>query len=196
MHQHHHEWNEKVTIPQKRFEIKLSKFQKWQTFSSQEVQDYFSKLLSNEAWKEVYHFLHWAVISSHPDNRNATDPFSICLMLFIVQEWENLKNAKHEKSREKNLKFKIWNKIIKVSKMTDNFQFLNRQEIFYFSLEQRAKCNAQGAEKNQHPCTMFVRRYKTLSASYSVIRLGKKFVNSCIGQWYPHTLTTEIQDLK
>ena len=64
------------------------------------VQDSFSKLLSNEAWKEICHFLHWAVISSHPDNRNGTDPFIICLMLFIVQERENLKNAKHEKDRE------------------------------------------------------------------------------------------------
>ena len=52
----------------------------------QEVQDSFSKILSNEAWKEICHFLHWAVISSHPDNRNGTDPFCICLMLFIVQQ--------------------------------------------------------------------------------------------------------------
>ena len=66
--------------------------------------------------------------------------------------------------------------------MTDNFQFLKRQEMFSLSPEQRAKCNAQGAEKNQHPCLIFVRRYKTLSASYSVMRLGKKFVISCIGQ--------------
>ena len=42
----------------------------------QEVQDSFSKLLSNEGWKEICHFLHWAMISSHPDNRNGTDPFA------------------------------------------------------------------------------------------------------------------------
>ena len=157
------------------------------------MQGSFSKLLSNEAWKEICHFLHWAVISSHPNNRNGTDPFCICLMLFIVQQWENLKNAKHEKSREK-FKFKIWNKIVKVSKMTDNFQFLNRQEMFSLSLEQTAKCNVQGAEKkNQHPSLLFVKRCKALSASYLVMRLGKKFVISCIGQWYPHTLTTEME---
>ena len=113
----------------------------------QEEQDFFSNLFSNEAWKEICHFLHWAVISSHPDNRNGTDPFCICLILFIVQEWDNLKNAKHEKSRDKKFKSKIWNKIFKVSIMTDNFQFLNRQEMFSFSLEQRAKCNALGAER-------------------------------------------------
>ena len=55
-------------------------------YISHEVQDSFSKLLSIEAWKEICHYLHWAVISSHPDNRNGTDPFSICLMLFIVQQ--------------------------------------------------------------------------------------------------------------
>ena len=31
--------------------------------------------------------------------------------------------------------------------MTDNFLFLNRQEMFSLSPEQTAKCNAQGAEK-------------------------------------------------
>ena len=55
-------------------------------YGCQKIQDSFSKQLSNEAWKEICQFLHWAVISSHPDNRIGTDPFIICLMQFIVQQ--------------------------------------------------------------------------------------------------------------
>ena len=87
------------------------------------------------------------------------------------------------KKLSRKFKFKIWSKIVKVSKMTDNFQFLNRQGMFSFSPEQTAKCNAQGAEKKSTSMPYICREvYKTLSASYSVMRLGKKFVISCIGQ--------------
>ena len=30
----------------------------------------FCKQLNYEVWKEIIHFWHWAVISSHPDTRN------------------------------------------------------------------------------------------------------------------------------
>ena len=53
--------------------------------------------------------------------------------------------------------------------------------MFSLSIEQTAKDDAQGAEKNPHPCPIFVRRYKTLSASYSVMRLGKKLSFLALG---------------
>ena len=53
------------------------------------------------------------------------------------REFEKMQNMKKV---EKKFKFKIWNKIVKVSKMTNNLQFLNRQEMVSLSLEQRAKC--------------------------------------------------------
>ena len=104
-------WNKIVKVPRAESKMpKLKVLKKTSTsmpYICQDVQDSFSKLLKYEAWKEICHFLHWAVISSHPGNRNGTDPFILCLMLFIVQEWDNLKNAKHEKFEEKKFEKKI-----------------------------------------------------------------------------------------
>ena len=64
----------------------------------------FCKQLNYEVWKEIIHFWHWAVISSHPDTRNWTDPFVICLMVFIVQHtWKKFK-----KFWQKKFKIYFW----------------------------------------------------------------------------------------
>ena len=68
----------------------------------------FSKQLNYEVWKEIIHFWHWAVISSHSDTRNWSGPFDICPMLSLVQHSDNLKDL----IKNSNLENEKWQKKI------------------------------------------------------------------------------------
>ena len=79
-----------------------------------------------------------AMISSHPDIRTWTDHFAICVMLFIVQHWENLKKFGKKKWKENSLSgFEI-----RLSKLEKREKMFNstRGKQFLTSPEQTAKC--------------------------------------------------------
>ena len=71
------------------------------------------------------------MISSPPDTRNWTDPFIICLILFIVQHWENMKKF-GKKKWKKDFMIRIWNRIIKTWKKRENVQFYQGEAISHF----------------------------------------------------------------
>ena len=125
---------------------------------------FFQKM--QQVLKEICHFRNWVAIFSASK--------------FILKVWiKKVKTWKRQKNQFQIKGFLLWRSIFQEQRML-------------FIVQHSENLKTSERFEYQQPWQI-ARRSLPLSASNSIVRFRKKLFISGIGQWYPHTLTPEIE---